>query len=541
MISTPPTAPLASNAGIDIAVSPDGRKIVYFAESQLYLRYLHELLPTPIAGTEGASYVFFSPDGESVAFFTPGKLKKVSLLGGPPMTLFDITTPSGGSWGSGNTIVFSALVEGFVNLYRASASGGEPELLAAPSPDIGEVDYLYPDILPGGQSVLFTIFGSDGLQAAVLSLETGEKKILVQGARQARYANSGHLVYEVPISGALAAVPFNLGRLEVTGEPSPVLEGIRNNPSFAVDYALSGNGTLVYVPLHTVEQRLVWVDREGLEEAISQEDRTFATPRLSPDGNQISVTVYENDGSRNVWVSQPESNSFSRLTFEGDFNATQIWSPDGKWIAFQSGKEGRRGISRQLADGSGRVEQLTDPTTLAQIPDSWSPNGDIAFTSVPEILVLPMDSNREPRPLVNGCCGAFSPDGQWFAYVSNDETGRNHIYVIPFLDPEVKRLISGKEGGGEPVWSRDGTEIFYRSGDKMMVVPVRVEPTFSAERPSVLFEGSYVKTQFMIGKQYYDVAPDGQRFLMIKAREDTSQINVVQNWFEELKRLVPTE
>ena len=244
-------------------------------------------------------------------------------------------------------------------------------------------------------------------------------------------------------------------------------------------------------------------------------------------------------GAVNVWIHSLEGDSFSRLTFGGDFNSTQIWSPDGKWAVFQSVREALRGLSRQLADGSGRVEQLTTPTPRSQVPSSFSPDGSlVAFNWGSEIWVLPMEGEREPRPLINGCCAAFSPDGRFFAYVSDDETGRLHVYVSPYLEPAVKRLVSGEEGGGEPVWSPDGKELFYRSGDKMMAVSVQMEPTFSAGRPRVLFAGSYVKTQFQLGMQYYDITPDGSRFVMIREGGE-SQINVVLNWFEELNRLVP--
>jgi Tol biopolymer transport system component len=546
VITPPSTAPLANSEGIDVAISPDGRNIVYVAEregtTQLYLHPLDQFTPTPVSGTEGAGPSFFSPDGESVAFFTSGELKRVSLQGGLPITIGEVPYYGYGNWGSEDIIVFSPVRKGS-GLYRVLAGGGEPESLALPDTDKGESYYAFPQILPGGSTVLFTIFGRGGWQIAVLSLESREQKILLEGGRQARYVETGHLVYEVPVSGGLMGVPFDLENLEVTGDPVLLLQGIRYNPSDAVDYAFSSSGTLAYVPLPTDEQTLVWVDREGTESMITQEKGTFGVTRISPDGRQVSISVFEDDGSRNVWIYSFDGDSFSRLTFEGDFNTTQTWSPDGKWIAFQSGREGLRALYRQLADGSGPPQQLTTLSQAAQIPDSWSPDGSVlAFTQAGEIWELSMDGDGKPQPLLNSpnyqCCAAFSPDGHSFAYVL-DERGQRHVYISPYPKPNVKWQVSGDEGGGEPVWSPDGRELFYRSGDKMLVVSVEMEPSFSVGKPRVLFEGSYVTTQFTPGKPYYDISPDGQRFVMIRAAGE-AQINVVLNWFEELKRLVPT-
>jgi len=546
VITPPATAPLDDAGGIEVAISPDGRNVVYPAVNegtvQLYLHPLDQFTPTPIPGTELARSPFFSSDGKSVAFFSSNELKRVTLQGGPPVTIAEVPVSGSGSWGSEDIIVFGASGPGR-GLYRVSAGGGEPESLAVPDFDNGESGYVFPEILPGGEAVLFTIFGRDGWQIAVLSLGSGEQKILLEGGRQARYANTGHLVYEVG-SGALMAVPFDSERLEVTGDPDPLLQGVRNNPTQAVDYAFSSSGTLVYVPLQTDGQSLVWVSREGTESVITQEQRTFATPRISPDGRQLSVTIYDDDGRGDVWIYSFEQDSFSRLTFRGDTNATQSWSPDGTWITFQSSSEGQRGVYRQLADGSGPPQQLTTLTPGAQIPDYLSPDGRVVtFSQGGDIWILPIDGDEEPQPLINTpgvreCCSQFSPDGKWLAYVSS-EGGQQNVYVSPYPKPDVKYLISDEESGGQPVWSPDGKELFYRSGSKMMVAAVQTEPSFSAGKPKVLFEGSYVYAQYAPGKQYYDISLDGQQFVMIK-EAGQAQINVVLNWFSELKRLVPT-
>ena len=549
------TAPLVTGPGNELAISPDGRHIVYLSTSsgaRLYVRSLDEFIATPIAGTEGAGVGshFFSPDGESVAFFTiDSKLKKVSLTGGAAMTLCDTPPQQGsGSWGPEDTIVFSTATSS--GLYQISAAGGEPESLATPDIDKGESNYFSPEILPGGDAVLFTISGRDGYQIAVLSLETGEQKILLERGRQARYANTGHLVYEFAGSGTLMAAPFDLATLEVTSGPVPVVQGLRRSTSLGnVDYALSDEGTLVYVPVGaSVERRLVWVDREGTERLVTEEKRDFTIPRISPDGKRLALSIVGDD-ARDVWIYNIERDSFSRLTFEGRQNGPLIWTRDGKWITFRSTRDGL-GLYQKLADGSGSAERLTNGG-FNQVPTSWSPDGSVlAFherrpETGHDIWILPMDGDRKPELFISSpnrdCCARFSPDGKWLAYVSN-ETGQHHVYVRPYPGPDGQWLVSGEAGGGEPVWSPDGAELFYRSADQMMVVSVQTKPTFNAGKPRLLFERAYVTNAVAPGLfQEYDISPDGQRFLMIKeAGQEATQINVVLNWFEELKRLVPT-
>jgi len=497
-----PTAPLGNTIHNDLAVSPDGRQIVYVSgiegTTQLYLRTLGDLEAKPISGSEGAVNPFFSPDGEWVAFSTAKELKRVPLQGGTPVKLSDL--PSGisyasGSWGPSDTIVFSE--SGFISgasIYRISARGGEAELLASPDRDEGENLYRFPQILPGGRAVLFSVLGPGSYKIVVLSLETGEQKDVLEEGRQPRYLPTGHLVYEQPLTGTLLAIPFDLDRLETTGDSVPVLEGVRYNPTGAVDYSLSSKGTLVYVPRRTDRQQLVWVNRNGTEDVAAQEERSFAMPRISPDGKQAAVIVYEDDGSRNVWIYNFEDSSFRRLTFEGEFNTTPAWTPDGKWVTFQGGRAGQRGLFRKLADGTGLAEPLTTPTPGAQIPYSWLPDGlELALRYGSGISILSMDSDKEPRPFITSgnfpCCAAFSPDGERLAYVV-EEAGRLHVFVSPYANPQVKVQISEEEGGTQPVWSPDGTELFYRSGEKMMVVSLQAERAFSVGKPRVLFEGA---------------------------------------------------
>jgi Tol biopolymer transport system component len=560
VVSPSPTASLTELPGNEVAISSDGKRIIYVAESegiaQLYVRFLDEFEATPIPGTEGTTTnPFFSPDGESVGFVAPSRqLKRVPLVGGSPITLCDIEGDwQGGSWFE-DTIVFG--MGGFPggSLYRLSAAGGEPELLVTPDPDRRET-YRNPHILPGGKAVLFNIDGPEenDNQIAVLSLETGEQKVLLQQGYRPYYAPTGHVVYGLPETETLMAIAFDLGRLEVTGDPVPVLEGIRpygNNPS---DFALSESGAFIYVPTLEYRYSPVWVDREGTETRVSQQTREYARPRISPDGKQILFTLRTTGRPGRAAIYDLERGSFSLLAFKEAEISGPIWSPDSKWITFGSNLGGEQNIYRQLADRTAVPEQLI-PLSGERVvnPSSWSPDGRVltytratANAFVWDIFVLNREENEEPQPLIvspdnHACCAVFSPDGKWLAYVAG-ERGSTQVYVRPYPGPDIKFLVSEEaEGGGEPAWSPDGRELFYRRGNRMIAVSVQTEPTFRKGKSEVLFEGIYRSTPIPAGLQYYDISPDGQRFLMIKREQAPTQINVVLNWLEELKRLVPT-
>ncbi|MCZ6768550.1 MAG: protein kinase, partial [Acidobacteria bacterium] len=377
------TAPLANTIDNDLAISADGRQLAYLAVgergNQLYLRSLSDFVDKPIPGTEGINYgsSFFSPDGATLAFFAGNELKKVSLVAGSLVTICDCPLGRSGSWGSDDTIVFSADHELGLALYRVSAAGGEREILATVSPDEGENSFTLPQLLTGGKALLFTIERGPGKsQIAVLSLETGERKILIEDGSQAQYTNTGHLIYEQVATGNLMAVPFDLATLAVTGDSVPVLQGVRRTTPGYLDYALSDEGTLVYVPAQADVQRLVWVDRKGTESLIIQDEVSFGSPRISPDGKQVALAITKSGETQNIWIYALESESLRRLTFEG--GSVETWSPDGKWIVF-SGRdsEGLRAISRQLADGSGPVEHLTVPTPAPLLPGSLTPDGSV--------------------------------------------------------------------------------------------------------------------------------------------------------------------
>ena len=558
-VITPFLATLDDAPGNELAISSDGRHIVYRVRDEsgklrLQLRSLDDFVKRMIPGTENLSYPFFSPDGETLALFTPGKLQKMPLMGGAATTLYEAQLSfRGGSWGHDDTIVFAADDRG---LYRVSAAGGAVEQLAVVNTGKDERGFLYPQILPDGITVLFTIRQDSGnFRIALLSVETGEQKTVVEGARNARYASTGHLVYSTMPGDTLMAAPFDLASWEVTADPVPVLERVRAVSGAATDYTFSDEGTLVYVPNEGESPvraaRPVWVDRSGREgESVVEELlENPRYPRLSPDGHRLTLTTgpsYQGD----LWVYDLAGRPPFPLSLEGH-NQIAVWAPDGKRVALTSTRDGSGNLHWMPADGRTLDPEvlLTSPTD--QLPRSWTPDGrELIFLQTDvesrnNLMVLSVEGEQEPRVLVdtqyayqtgdNGAGAELSPDGRWLAYVSA-VTGNPEIWVSPYPGPGVPIRISPR-GGREPVWEPGGQELFYLEGSKMMAVRISPKGEFSFEPPQMLFEGNYVQNN----RPSYDVSSDG-RFLMIKsAAEESAQINIVLNWFEELKRLVPTD
>ena len=543
---------LGSGNGIStpLSVSPDGTQVVFSArqgadQPQLFVRPLDQFEARPIPGTEGALAPFFSPNGEQVGFFASGALKKVSLAGGAPVTICDVVAANAGAtWGSDDIIVFATAFTS-TGLFRVSAAGGRPEALTTPDFEQGESSHRLPHFLPDGNSVLFTVEGEEQRHLALVSLENGERQDFsaLAGAADAWYVPTGHLVFAQ--AGTLLAVPFDLARHEIIGAPAPVLDGVYTSPAAVDFFGTSLGGTLVYVPsLRTnFESSVVWVDREGRSTLVTQYPGRVSYPRLSPDSTQLGVVIGQ-VGNRDVWVSDIARGARTRVTSEGD-NTVLIWTPDGRQVTFASDRSGPFNLYRKPADGSGDAELLLE-SEHPQYPGSWSSDGQLlAFyeinpTTGRDIWVLPQDG--DPAPFVvtpfSERSPRFSPDDNWIAYIS-DESGQDEVYVQPYPGPGGKVTIS-TDSGQEPVWSADGRELMYRHGDDMMAVSVETQPSFTAGRPRRLFEQHY---DVALGgfNQNYDVSPDGQQFLMVSSDEEPlRQFNIVQNWFDELQRLVPT-
>jgi dipeptidyl aminopeptidase/acylaminoacyl peptidase len=313
----------------------------------------------------------------------------------------------------------------------------------------------------------------------------------------------------------------------------------------SIQYSVSSPGTLVYVGVGTggLQRQLVWVSRNGTEQMLPAPAKDYQYVRLSPDGKRAAVEL-----DNQIWLYDISRDALTRFTFQGAVNQSPTWTPDGKRIAFYSNKDGTANVYWQLADGSGGLERLTTSRNL-HIPTSWSPDGQLLafFENNPktnkDIWVLRLsDHKAQPflvTPFIEGAPN-FSPDGHWIAYVSN-ESGRPEVYVQPYPGPGGKWQIS-TEGGAEPRWNPKGKELFYRSGDKMMAVDMTTQPSFTVGKPHLLFQGRYFASEFPLVGTAYDVSADGQRFLMVKDTAEATaltQINVVQNWSEELKQRVP--
>jgi eukaryotic-like serine/threonine-protein kinase len=536
--------------GPAIAFSPDGSHLVYVARQdgvqQLYLRAMDSLESKSIPGTERATAPFVSPDGQWIGFFADGKVKKISVSGGAAVILCDAGYSGGASWSSQGMITFSP-TPNVTPLQQVPDAGGAPQPLSRL--DKGDVSHRWPEFLPGGKAVLFaagpTAVTFTNAQVAVLPLGAGQRRNLIQGAAQPRYAASGHLVYAQ--GGSLVAVPFDAQRLELTGAAVPVVEGVLQSPvTGAAQYSMSTTGSLAYVSggLQATQLTLVWVSRHGVEQSLGAPERAYFAPRISPDGKRVSAGITESEFQ--TWLYDLARETLTRFTFEGNYNPAAAWTPDGKRIAFESNKDGIPNLYWQLADGSGGLERLNNSEYI-QVPMSWSSDGRLlAFIEVnpttgSDIWVLRMN-DRKAQPFIKSPFSegapAFSPDGRWLTYIS-DESGRYEIYVQPYPGPGGKWQIS-TDGGTEPKWNPNGRELFYRNGDKMMVVDITTQPGFAAGKPRMLFEARYERSP--VQSHNYDVSSDGQRFLMLKPTEQaaTTQIIVVLNWFEELKQRVPT-
>jgi len=549
-LTVPESQALAAARWPMMDVSPDGAKIVIVGRNetgrQLYLRLIHQLDAVPLANTDDAFCPFFSPDGEWIAFAQKGKLRKISVLGGPATTICDAADMRGASWGADGTIVFAPNPRS--GIWRVPAVGGEPVKLTEAGTGQGAPSHRWPQILPDGKTALFTATAKNDDYAAAkivaISFETLEQKVVVEGGTYARYVPTGHIVFGR--SGTLMAVPFDARKLQATGSAIPVLEGVSGVMAMgSLQYAFSQTGTFFYLSGSVLgaEESPIWIDREGKESSISQHKRDYNNIRLSPDATRIAAQIFDS-ANNDIWILEIERDMFTRLTVDEAPDRNPVWSPDGKWIVFGSDRASSiSNVYRQFADGTGEAERLTTSDNR-QVPLAFSPDGSslVFETTHPktdvDIMYMRFDGDdRKPEVFLattfTEIQPALSSDGKWIAYVSN-ESGEFEIYVRPFLRSGAKVKVSAGRAF-IPKWSPDGTEIFYRSEGKFMAVSVSLqEDTFRAQNPRLLFE---IKGAAYNGP--HDVASDGNRFLFFRTagegQEVSQQPTVVVNWFEEIK------
>jgi Tol biopolymer transport system component/predicted Ser/Thr protein kinase len=543
-----PDVSLGSVAGADVILSPDGTRLVYVSRSRLFTRRLDQPDAAVLPGTDGASAPFFSPDGQWVAFFSGGTLRKISVAGGPALLLCAAPNTLGGSWGEDGNIIGS-----FANaagLSRVPSAGGAPTPVTELAQ--GEVTHRWPQILPGGKAVLFTAHsastGFDGANIEVMSLADRHRKTLVQGGSFGRYAPSGHLAY---ISkGTLFAVPFDLDALAVRGTPSPVLEGVAystGNGYAQLDFSRSG--TLVYRSGGASaggQFSVQWLEGAGKALPLLSKPDAYLFPRLSPDGQRLALNTGD------IWIYEWQRDTLTRLTFSGA--ASPVWSPDGRYIVFRASG----GIFWTRSDGAGKPQPLTQ-SKVAQTPYSFTPDGkrlafhEIASTGL-HLWTVPLESDsaglRAGKPEVflqtqfSERNPSFSPDGRWLAYAS-DESGTYQVYVRAFPDKGGKWQISSN-GGVYPVFSRNGRELFFRTEDNRIMVAAYTGKgdSFAVDKPRVWSEKRIADTG--LGGINYDVAPDGRRIAALmpadtpETQKAQNHVIFLENFFDELHRRAPT-
>ena len=531
-----------------LALSPDGRWLAFTGATggkvQLWLRALNSGEMKPFAGTEGASLPFWSPDSRFIGFFAGGRMKKVEAAGGPPVTLCEIaTTPTGGAWSAEGVILFS--IRGGAGIFRIPAAGGEPQNVLRPSAERQETDYHFPHFLPDGQHFLFfnsaTRRETRGIYLASLDGALSER--LLDDNSNVIFAASGpgeqgRLLFGR--DGALMARPFDAAQRRFTGEAFSVADRVAETLLTTTGvqhwkFSASETGLLAYDPVPGQHlNRLLWIERDGRRNPpLANLQQVFA-PRLSPDGRRLAFTRFETE--TDVWLADAAGANPSRFTFDSGVDQVPLWSPDGNRIVWASNPTGIFNLYQKAASGAGQPELLYQ-SDYFKFPSDWSRDGrfllyrEIHPKTKFDLRVLQLDQAKSVPYLetpANEAGGAFSPDGRWVAYAS-DESGRYEIYVQSFPQLGGKRQVS-TAGGFAPRWRGDGRELFYHAPDgKLMAAPVRAGTGFESDAPVPLFE---FRAGGNLTNTYYDVTSDGQRFLLSTVPDAPAvvPITLLINW-----------
>ena len=545
----------------NLAVSPDGSLLAYSTPEGIYLHSMDKWTAELLDRTEGAKSLFFSPDGQWIGFLSnDGKLKKIAVSGGAPVTLCNLEITNGLSWMEDNRILQAA----GRHMLIMPDEGGEWETLF----ELERQDLWAPQMLPGGESVLFTS-GLSNNKIMVHSLKRGESWELFEGAF-ARYIKTGHIVYG--LGNDLYAVPFDSESLKETGSHKVVVKGVLRS-LYAYRYAFSDSGTLAYIPgtgdalVNMLRTTPVWVDLNGNEEALSIEPDLYDLLKISPDGTQVAFTVGGGATGSKIGIWDLVRKNLIPVTPDS-FGASPIWTMDGKQIAYTSENNRDYKIYLKAAGGTGESKLLGSGYggTFHPFPSSLSKDGKtlvfMEFGVIDgsisyDIGTLSLEGDATYRPLLKEryieAEPKISPEGDFLAYTTT-RSGQPEIYVCPYPDVESgDRLMASTGGGYSPLWSPDGRQLYYRSGNAVMAVSVITEPDLKLDPPRVLFRGDYFPQSYNfmpVVMNSWDIDPNGNRFLMIKpgqtadgesASETPRKINVILNWFEELKEKAPVQ
>jgi serine/threonine-protein kinase len=529
-----------------VALANDGSRLVIpLAGAGFLVRDLAEsdgrVLSGPGGTIEGWA-PFLSPDGRWIAFQDEEEqqLRRVSIDGGVPIPIADgVPVFFGGSWGPDNTIVYVPNISS--GLWRVAVEGGTAEQITVPDRAGGELGHWFPQILPGGEKVLFSTYRPplDSSTVEVVDLETQQRDVLFKGAHHGRYVPTGHIVFMR--RETMWAVPFDLSRLQATGPAEPVLEDVAYLPVNAQGaFAIADNGTLAYIRASdwNVEGRLVWVDRDGTERPVLDEWGVYLDPSVSPDGGRVAYQRIQ-DGEPDIWVIDTTLGGIpTRITRNDGLVDWPVWTRNGTDIIYSKEQPQFDLFRRDWRAGAPAEELSASP--FDKHARSVSPDGlELAYSVVADsrdIWILQLEGPPEPRAFrateYNELDAHFSPDGRWLAYQS-DESGRSEIWLESYPDGARGRRQISREGGLAPRWGAGG-ELFYRQDSRVMAVQIDLA-SGSPGIPSVALDGPYRP------RDHYDVSPDGQRFLMIKPRQGVERrraVTVVLNWFEELKAKV---
>ena len=541
-------------------LSPDGSKLAFvgLAEggSGLWVRPLDSLEAENLAGTEGAEYPFWSPDSRYLAFFADGKLKKIDTTGGPPQTLCDAPTGRGGTWAEDEqgrgVIVFAPASSS--PLHRVSSGGGESSAVTALPESGAHVNHRQPQFLPDGRRFLYLgltrssdaaghpVFLGDIESSSSSALETVESEPLLFASSRPWYArptashSQGYLLYTR--GDTLFAHPFDADQPAFTGEAFPIAENVYSGGSgHGGDFSVSADGILSYRTGGGRARQITWFDRCGNRSGTIGEPVGGIGLSLSPDGGRLAFVAGDAaSGNANIWIRDLRRDVATRLTFDPASDYVPVWSPDGTRVVFGSDREGG-GLFEKPAGGSGEAKRIVDVERVL-VPWDWSRDGMylsyFTYATQSDLFALAMEGEPKSIPILQTdffeAAGHFSPDGQWIAYLS-DESGRYEIYVRPFPEGEGKWQVS-RDGGRSPIWSADGKEIFYLSGNKMMAAPVKAGATFEAGVTEVLFEVDAQLPRVI----RFDVTADGQRFVIAVPTEDQADlpITIITNWQQAL-------